>query len=108
MLLLFTEADNVFFQDIREPYFRAYCENIEDIYKRGLIIDEDEIDETLKYPKPKKPKSYTDQQTTMLIGDREDYNHIRRHLDKFKRSAVWVNINSVNKRKYLEKCKGCK
>ena len=93
----------MFFQDIREPYFRAYCENVEDIYKRGLIVDEDEIEETLRYPKPKKPKTYTDQQNTLLLGDREDYNHVRRHLDKFKRSGVWVNMNSVNKRKHFGK-----
>ena len=49
-------------------------------------------EENLKYPKPKRPKSYSDQQNLLLLSDKEDYNHVRKLLDKFKRSGVWVCI----------------
>ena len=90
--LLFLEGENIFFYDIKETYFKAYCENVEDIYKRGLDIDDHKIEENLKYPKPKRPKSYSDQQNLLLLSDKEDCNHVRKLLDKFKCSGVWVCI----------------
>ena len=89
MHFLIPEPHNILFQDVCPDYFRGYCENVEEIYKRGLDFADTELADNLKYKQPERP-SGNDQKHILLISDKDEYVSVKRNMDKLKRSGVWV------------------
>ena len=75
---------------MRENYFNAYCDGVEDIYKRGMDFDDTELAENLKYPAPKKPKSTTDTKNLLILADDNDCKSVKKNLDQLQRKGIWV------------------
>ena len=103
---LITEPSNLHWMDVKESYFNSYRAHMPGLFKvpGGRMIEHEEMKQQNLYKKPyyrEVDREYIDEELQkFLFHSNEDYRHVKRRLQEWKRSLVQVSSLYFLKKKF--------